>query len=224
MADGITDILVKFVGGSDRDVGNEATDRVVLPANYGAQNRRLVGVVRGANKDRPNLVQSAFDEVIRIIGEGPTGLLCIRGNSRGGIWSIEMAEKLTARGIPISFIGLQDAAFSTVDAINAPSSRFQSAIDNVPLFETQQITAGVKLSHFQIIGNKAEFQFRSGNLIWASDMDGEIHGEVRGFQSDRISVTGWQKDDAGNAHNFCCGRAETKDVLTIGELLLKACS
>ena len=221
---GVTDILVKFTGGTTRDNGNEALEGIAVPANYSSLGRTLVGVARGAEINRPELYRSAFDEIMNITNSSTLGLLCIRGSSRGGIWAIKLAELLTERGIPISFVGLQDAAFSTVDAINEPSSRFQFAIDNAPLFETKQIKADIKVSHFQMVGNKAEFSLSRGKLIWASDLDGEIHGEVRGFQSDRVNVTGYEKDDAGLAHNFCCGRAEVRDRQTIAGLLQKACN
>jgi hypothetical protein len=226
-ATGVTDIIVRFVGGSMSDVPSEAIDRLQLPPNYSTLQRKLQGITRGADKNRASQVQNVFDEIIRVKSSSQIGVLCIRGSSRGGIWSLELAEKLTANGVPIQFVSLQDAAFSTVDAINEPDSRFKWGMTNVPRFKAGQIVADIKLSHFQHIGNYAEFSISQNKLIWkggSGDMDGEIHGEVVSFQSDLINVTGYQKDDDGLAHNACCGRAEVKDATTISEFLRKACT
>lgn len=216
-----TDVVVRFVGGSMRDAPGEATLGVITPDWYAARKRTLLGVCRGADKNRHNLVQSAFDEIMAVRAKASIGLLCIRGSSRGGIWALELAEKLSAQNVPISFVSLQDAAFSTTDAINSPSSRLQGFIDNVPLFPRRNIKSDIKISHFQRIGNKAEYSIRQGRLIWASDMDGEIHGEVIGFQSRLWKVTDYHKEDSGLAHNYCCSQAESEDLRTIKGLFEK---
>lgn len=213
-----TDVFVRFVGGSTRDGGEEAIDRVKLPESYQKDGKRsLKGICRGADKNRPSQVQSAFDEIMRLRKTGSIGLLCIRGSSLGGIWALELAEKLTRQEVPIQFLSLQDAAFSTTDAINLPDSRFQSGIYNIPLFNGRGVKADIKISHFQKVGNKAEYSFRQNKIIWASDLDGEIHGEVTGFQSRLWSNV--DRSDAGLAHNQCCGHAERADLATLAQLL-----
>jgi len=219
------DVIVNFVGGSPRNGPSDAIDRLQKPASYDARGRRLVGVGIGANPDLPSPVRSTLHAIQSLRRTASIGLLCIRGSSLGGRYALELAEMLTAQGVPIRFVSLQDAAFSSVDATNYPEQTFQGTITNIPMFRGRNVRAETKISHFQTVGNKAVQSYSQNRLVWGSDLDGEIHGEVRGFLSRLWRVPNdYHRDSAGSAHNYCCGQAETEDVRTISRLLQEACA
>ncbi len=217
------DVIVNFVGGRTGDSPADALARLRKPASYDARGRKLFGMGIGANVGLPNPVQSTLYAIQRLRRLAPIGLLCIRGSSLGGLYALELAEMLTAQGVPIRFVSLQDAAFSSVDAFNLPERTPEGKITNVPMFRGGNVRAGTKISHFQRIGNKAERSFRQGHWIWASDLNGEIHGEVRGFEPREWIPTDYHKDSAKDAHSYCCGQADIEDSNTISGLLDQEC-
>ena len=65
---------------------------------------------------------------------------------------------------------------------------------------------------------------RKGHLIWASDLNREVHGEVLGIVSREWIVPGdYHNDSAMSAHGSCCGQAHTEDASTLSGLLAQAC-
>jgi hypothetical protein len=227
-----TDVIIRFVGGQDGDGPGTSLNGIVKPPEYASFNRELHGYNWGANVGQPDIkVLLAFHHIVRLSKMASIGVLCIRGSSRGGRWALRLAESLTIARVPISFVSLQDAAFSTTDAINSPSGWRDSDIDNVPLFPGSDLLKAdcLKLNHFQAMGNGAERSISQNKLIWKSYMKtspGEIHGEVRGFLSRRWTIRGLDKsyfDFADNAHARCCGFAEAEDLRIISGLLNTAC-
>lgn len=217
------DVIVNFVGGRVGNSPSDATARLQKPANYDARGRTLFGMGVGADVGLPNPVPSTLYAIQRLRRLASIGLLCIRGSSLGGRYALELAEMLTTQGMPISFISLQDAAFSSADATNLPDQTFQGTITNIPLFRGRNVRAETKISHFQTVGNKAVQSYSQNRLVWGSDLNGEIHGEVRGFLSRPWKVPGWHGSTAGYAHNYCCSAAEGEDSRTISRLLAEAC-
>ncbi len=217
------DVIVNFVGGRTGNSPSDALARLRKPANYDARGRKLFGMGIGANVGLANPVQSTLYAIQRLRRLAPIGLLCIRGSSLGGRYALELAEMLTTQGMPISFVSLQDAAFSSTDATNFPDQTFQGRITNIPMFRGRNVRAATKISHFQVVGNKAVQSYSQNRLVWGSDLNGEIHGEVRGFLSRLWKVPAWRARDAGLSHNHCCRAAEDQDSNTISQLLAEAC-
>jgi hypothetical protein len=219
------DVIVNFVGGSPRNGPDDAIFRLQKPAGYDARGRRLVGLGIGANVDLPNPVRSTVYAIQTLQRTAPIGLLCIRGSSLGGLYALELAEILTTQGMPIRFVSLQDAAFSPADAVNHPIRTLQGTVTNVPMFRGRTVRAEIKVSHFQTVGNKAVESYSKNVYVWGSDLNGEVHGEVRGFLSRRWTVPDdYHRDNARNAHGYCCAQAEVEDARTISRLLQEECA
>lgn len=218
------DVIVNFVGGSPRNGPSDAIARLRKPAGYDARGRRLLGLGVGADVSLPSPVQSTLYAIQGLRRIASIGLLCIRGSSLGGRYALELAEMLTTQGVPIRFVSLQDAAFSTADAVNLPERTPEGKITNLPMFRGGNVRAGTKVSHFQRIGNKAERSYSQGHWIWASDLNGEIHGEVRGFTPREWTVPDdYHRQSAMDAHSYCCGQAEIADAEAISGLLALEC-
>ena len=219
------DVIVNFVGGRTGNDPSDAIIRLQKPANYDARGRQLVGIGIGANVGLPNPVQGTAHKIQGLRRSCSIGLLCIRGSSLGGIYALELAELLTAQGVPIRFVSLQDAAFSSADAINVPARDLLGTVTNVPMFRGRNVRAETKISHFQTVGNKAVLSVTQHRWVWGSDLNGEVHGEVHGFLSRKWTVVNdYHRKSADKAHTYCCGQAEQEDARSISRLLQEACA
>jgi hypothetical protein len=110
------DVVVRFLPGAH---GSQRDDAALEGIDLNKINRRvrtIKGIGRGTSLIREAarpLVLSVAKEVedARKTNGSSAGIVCIYGSSSGGRVSLDLASELTSRGIPIAYIGIQDAAF-----------------------------------------------------------------------------------------------------------------
>lgn len=106
------------------------------------------------------------------------GEICIWGSNSGGRDALDFAHKLSRRGIPISFVGILDAAFFPSETGDRPTSLNDPASQKPPLFRLfHGVQARIRRNHFQTIGNSVKLVKRdlfSGKLTlqWTSGSRG----------------------------------------------------
>ena len=152
------------------------------------------------------LIASLTRKIESAIGNNQQfGEVCIWGSSSGGRNALDLAHRLSRRGVPLSYVAVLDAAFFPQDTGDRPTSRFNAASQRPPLFRLfHGIRAKIRKNHFQTEGNLVKIvkhDLLSGlfTLQWTSDMAGEeIHGDVLDFKPFAIR-SGLGSDDPHGA-------------------------
>jgi hypothetical protein len=211
------DIVVRFVGGGTTDGEDWAKAGLKLEAYQAATTkRRFLGVGKAAEVGRAGGVESALGEIIAARrAEESFGLIFIYGSSLGGRQAIELAKRLLARNIPVTYVGLSDAAFFGHEAINIPDADpLMGEPSNYPEFLIGNDLPGgiIRESYYQTWGNHVSRINRTGRWLWTSDLQGEVHGCPILFRPFDVSseVDNWRRSSDRDAHNHACAIADRK--------------
>jgi hypothetical protein len=232
----LVDIVVRYIGGriataddSTTDASkSEATNTMNLKLYLQKTGRRMHAIGRGSdpsNFSNAALVDKVFADIQGILAKPDVqlGSLCIRGSSAGGRHALLLAQKLNSATIPISFLGIQDAAFfaNNPKPVNAPIP----GVNMTPRFPGfGGIQAARKRNSFQIFQNLARPSL-SNAIDWTSGADNkEIHGELEGWGTDNKNVGNLipaekQLTFGDLAHAGAVGEAEKLDTATIEGIL-----
>jgi hypothetical protein len=206
------DVVVRFLPGTH---GEKRDDAALDGIDLNKTNRRVrtvtpigrgTSLIREAARPLVLQVAKAVEDARNANGFSP-GVVCIYGSSSGGRVSLDLASELTSRGIPIAYIGIQDAAFFPNETQSVPLEQANRQandpeVSNTPEFvQPGLISADKKQSFFQRWVNHTR---RLRSKQWTSSMAfGEIHGNVLGFEPvDRsVAVLTKDRDDDDFAHN-----------------------
>ncbi len=197
----LVDIVVRIVGGNDGEAEDWVSRGLNFDRYYSKSNRRLwlLGIGKNGWSTRADCADLANKTVNRIkeqVKPGEDrGILCLHGNSAGGRAALEVAVKLTAAGIPITFLGIEDAAFFPYETDSRPNFTPKgipaSGIPyNTPEFDVKTISADKKVNYYQTGGNWMELTSNKRDAFewWCSSMLGkEIHGKISGW-SDQENI------------------------------------
>jgi hypothetical protein len=211
------DVVVNFVGGGNGD-GDHWAKRGLSLAQYDrpGSKRRFLGIGKGAAVGLPNSVVPAMMELEGALRSDESfGLIFIYGSSLGGRYSIALARLLVAKRIPVTYVGLSDAAFFGTEAINTPlAGAIFGEPTNYPEFlDGRDLPDSItKESYFQKWGNHASRLNRTGRVMWTSSEHGEVHGVPLKFTPRDVSgeVPVGSRGDDGLAHNAACDIADRK--------------
>ena len=224
------DVVVRFLPGTH---GEKRDDAALEGIDLSKTNRRVrtvkaigrgTSLIREAARPLVLDVTKDIEEARRTAGFSP-GVVCIYGSSSGGRVSLDLASELTSRGIPIAYVGIQDAAFFPNETQSVPLKQANRngndlpEVSNTPQFLQDNITADQKKSFFQRWGNHTG-TIRSSR--WTSSMDfGEIHGTVFGFEPvDRsIAVKQSVRDNDDLSHDEVIGVTNAEVQRNIQDIL-----
>jgi hypothetical protein len=190
------------------------------------KDRRLLRIGSSTSTTKQDSA-TLLDGHVRTIEEnlsGKTpGLIFVYGSSSGGRNVLDMAIKLTSKGLPLRLVAPIDAAFFPNETATDPGSRFGRP--KTPVFQAGgAIDAKDKRNFIQQVGNHAEFSISQRRVIYFSHMDHqEVHGDVAGFKRvDRSDVVASETDD-DQAHikfsNFARNEARLVIMSALIELL-----
>jgi hypothetical protein len=223
------DVVVRFLPGAH---GSQRDDAALEGIDLSKTNRRVrtvkpigrgTSLIREAARPLVLDVTRDIEDARRTDGFSP-GVVCIYGSSSGGRVSLDLASELTSRGIPIAYIGIQDAAFFPNETQSVPLKQANRKgddlpeVSNTPEFLQDNITADQKKSFFQRWGNHVT----TVRSKWTSAMDfGEIHGNVFGFEPvDRsIAVKQSVRDNDDLSHDEVIGVTNAEVQREIQQIL-----
>jgi hypothetical protein len=219
------DIVVRFIPGGvhGANADGTATDRMDL-TNYNRRLRSLKDIGRRTTETGAAAIPLILEVVAQITAARSlpgidNGIIGIHGSSSGGRVALDLASALSMRGVPIDYVGVEDAAFFPNETRTVPSG-FRDPHPNFPDFvQTPPINAAKKISFFQRWGNHRFATDRE----WTSSMAfGEIHGNVIGFEpADRTNIVDADKRrDDDNAHSNMIGKTSTENQRNIQNLLV----
>jgi hypothetical protein len=215
------DVVVRFLPGVHGEQRDDAALEGIDMNKINRRVRTIKGIGRGTSlireAARPLVLSVAKNvEDARKTDGFSAGIVCIYGSSSGGRVSLDLASELTSRGIPIAYIGIQDAAFFPNETTSVPlkaanrNGNDNPEVSNTPEFlQTPTIVADTTRSFFQRWGNHIE-TIRSR---WTSKMDfKEIHGNVIGFEPvDRsVGVKESVRDNDDLAHDEVVGNTNAE--------------
>lgn len=202
-----TDFIIHFLGGRSQfaaGIGDGVSGLSLGQYNaapddpmefFKASGRRLHIVSRGSdptNFENGRLLTSVVDEIRATLArpKRKLGIICMHGSSAGGRHALHMAARIGQEKLPLTFLGLEDAAFFAADSSNrpVPGTIFGKA-SNLPKFQPPELSAGIKHNFFQNARNFFRPSLGRGfDWIGAND-NSEIHGEVIGFENFPIAIS-----------------------------------
>ena len=176
----------------------------------------------------PQFTRSVIDDILKVRNAGnPVGLVCISGYSKGAIYALRLAQELKDAAIEVRYIGLADlpifpfgykpAVPSFPDMIPLNQPQVHPRRFDIPprTLNTPEITSpanfdanAIKKNYYQKDGNGVTVTKSNPRIAlvpwwWSSNMpNGEIHGEVSGWNNLLLAVTSQANDSF--YHNVGC--------------------
>lgn len=158
------------------------------------------------------------------------GRIFIHGSSSGGRNAIDFAAHLSRLGLVPHFVGVVDGAFFQDDTQSRPEDIGpHERTSTIPVFNVNVGAAPKARCHnwFQTLGNHVGTIFALDQKIFTSAMNGEIHGKMLGFATNRnvdADVPHPNTISDSDAHSECCriGNDEVHSLIGFELKLLSA--
>lgn len=181
------DIIVRFTGGpgGERvDIARENALRAMLNTDAYLQSHQAIEVSCFTGfREQERFVPTAVADVLRLRASTAEGVTIVIGSSAGGVSALKTAAELTAKGIHLDYVGINDAAFlsSNNEVIFKPAF----AINLAAVLRSGNIIADMKENFFQVTGHgfQTDDDSPTGFFSFA-----EFHGPLSGFSN--VSLDG----------------------------------
>ena len=235
----VADVVIFFRGGTVAE--DLAPDDVLGPSRLAGYTvmpgqrfaRRVMVSPKGRGLIRLGRITNSFGDLVefsvrtRLAVELQTilsdinaepGLTMVHGSSSGGRVALNFASSRAAGGKPVHYIGAIDAAFFPNETKTVPKIAGTKPSE-VPEFSLEDVTEArqnTKAKHrhnwFQTVGNHAKQTFLHG-ILFTSDLDDEIHGEIRGFDNHPLTVASLDSDKSAHSNCFGEGFQASQDLI-----------
>lgn len=215
----IVDVVINVMPG-----GNEG-GRLAQPLladqlnteKYKKSGKRLVVLAFvGSHQPHLNPSDGIVSMTIAVTAER-RGTICMFGSSVGGKNILEIASKLTAKQIPLAYVGISDGAFFDPDAVKPPGILDSTSDLQI---RSPMILATETVNFFTLVGTHIRPSKTARRLIWTGDLAGEIHGPIAGFQRNvNLTKTVAKGPSGAEAHDQAVQHGDEQHRARISGLL-----